>query len=263
MVNKSPISAIIVGYNEAHLLSDCFEGINFCDEILYFDLGSTDNSCEIAKKFNVTLIPHTKVPLVEIIHTEFFSKTKHKWVLISDPDEVISQTLILDIQELFNNGIPEDVGAFFAPLIFFFKNYRLKGTNWGGINSRVLLIHNERFVFTNAVHSGRKLKDGFRSNEIKFNGKNFIYHYWMQSYKMLFEKHQRYLKHEGKARFEAGQRTRINSIILSPFNSFFECYYLKKGYKDGIVGIFLSLFWSWYQSKALIQLYRFEKKEKI
>lgn len=263
MENKLPISAIIVGYNEADLLSNCFEGINFCDEILYIDLGSTDNSCEIVKKYNITLIHHSKVPLVEIIHTEFFTKTKHKWVLISDPDEVVSKTLSVEIQELFNRGIPEDVGAIFAPIIFFFKKQRLIGTNWGGVNSRVLLIHNERFVFSNLVHSGRKLREGFNFKYIDFKGTNFIYHYWMQSYKMLFAKHQRYLQHEGKARFESGQRTGIIPIIISPLSSFFECYFLNKGFKDGFVGLFLSLFWSWYQSKALFKLYRFEKNEKI
>jgi hypothetical protein len=259
MIKKLPISAIVVGYNEGHLLSNCFDGISFCDEILYFDLGSVDDSIEIAKKHNVTIIRHEKVSIVEIIHAKYYEKTKNKWVLITDPDEVISQYLKSEIHELFSSEISGEIGAIVAPLIYFFKKHRLNGTNWGGVNSRVLLIHNERFRFSNSVHFGRKLKEGFSTKTIEFTEKNFIYHFWMQSYNMLYEKHKRYLQHEGEARFLSGHRTQIKSIISSPFVSFLDSFYFKKGYRDGFIGLFLSLFWSWYQTRALIELYRFEK----
>jgi glycosyltransferase involved in cell wall biosynthesis len=262
MNDKLPISAIVVGYNEGHLLSSCLKGIEFCSEILYFDLGSTDNSLEIARKKKAKLIKHDKVPIVEIIHSQYFKKTENKWILITDPDEVISDALKWEIEELFKNEIPSDVGAVIAPWVFFFKKHRLRGTSWGGINSRVLLVHNERFIFTSSVHSGRQLKEGYKYKNIELQENNFIYHYWMQSYKMLFEKHNRYLRHEGEARFNLGQRTSMKSIITSPFKFVIECYIYKKGYRDGLVGFFLSIFWSWYQTNALIELYKYTNRKK-
>lgn len=69
-----PISAIIVGYNEARFLPACFSGISFCDEILYFDLGSSDNSIELANTYGATVIQHEKVLGCEWIHSKFAKK---------------------------------------------------------------------------------------------------------------------------------------------------------------------------------------------
>jgi hypothetical protein len=257
---KLKISAIIVGFNESRLLAECFKGVNFCDEILYFDLGSSDGSLEIAKKNNVTIIKHDRVPLVEYIHAEYFKTTKNKWVLITDPDEVLGEPLRNEIFDFFNKEIPFDIGAINVPWCFYFKKHRLRGTQWGNVNKRVLLIHNDRFFLTTAVHNGRKLKDGFNHYDIIYNGSNFVHHYWMQDYKMLFEKHKRYLQYEGKSRYDNGYRTTLKFIFKTPFSSFFNCYYLKKGYKDYLIGFFLSLFWSWYETKANIELYKYQRK---
>ena len=91
---KLNISAIVVGYNEANLLGSCLNSISFCDEILYFDLGSTDDSIKIAKTSHATIINHEKVPGCEWIHSKYYQSTKHDWVLIIDPDEIINDLLI-------------------------------------------------------------------------------------------------------------------------------------------------------------------------
>jgi len=56
-----PISATIVGLNEGHYLNNVFSKLSFFDEIFYFDLGSTDNSREIANEWGVTLTQHEKL----------------------------------------------------------------------------------------------------------------------------------------------------------------------------------------------------------
>lgn len=257
MNKKINISAIVVGYNESNCLSSCLKSINFCDEILYFDLGSSDNSIEIAEGHNAIIFQHGKVPSCEWIHSKFANNTKHEWVLITDPDEVVDPLLAEEITELFEKGFPEKIGAVLVPWLFYFKHHRLKGTPWGGVNKRVLLAHNKRFSFTSQIHVGRTIKEDFEFMELDLKLSNCVHHYWMQGYRKLLEKHLRYLKNEGAARFSSGIRTTVSQIILQPFRQFKYSFITKGGLNDGYVGLLLSVFWAWYQTLAMLALYNY------
>ena len=258
--SKLPISAIVVGLNEGELLRKSLPKLNFCDEILYFDLGSNDYSIKIAEDNHATVINHERVLMCECIHSKYYKITKHQWVLIIDPDEILSEELVKQVENTFTSGLEKqtDIGCISVPWIFFFKKKKLKGTVWGGTKSKILLINNQRFDFRPLVHVGRELQVGYKSMEIPFEGNNQINHYWMTSFSSLFEKHKRYLKNEGEARYKTGQKTTLLKIVLEPVRAFKTCYIDRKGYKDGFIGIFLSLFWCWYQTTSAIQLYKYQ-----
>ena len=220
-----------------------------------------DDSIDIAHQSGATVIPHEKVDSCEWVHTEYADKTIYEWVLITDPDEILTQGLITEIAQLFTVGIGEEIGSITAPWIFYFKGEKLNGTNWGGINRRVLLIHNKRFKFLPLIHVSRTLLPGFEQYDIQFNGQNNIIHYWMSGYFKLIEKHLRYLKHEGLARFTIGKRTSIKRIIREPYLSFKYSYYNRRGFRDGFKGLFLSVFWAWYETMAQVKTLKQQKKQ--
>ena len=260
MNKKLPISAMVVGLNEGNLLDSCLGGMGFVDEIIYVDLESTDNSLEISKKYTKQIIQHVRVPGVEWIHEELAPSIKNDWMLMSDPDEVIDPVLALEVMELFRKGIPENIGAIRVPCFYYFKNYRLKGTPWGGKNSRTLLVHKDKFEFVAKVHAGGKLKSPYQEIEIASHHDNCVHHYWMQGFRKLFEKHSRYIGNEGEARYFKNLRTNLLTAFKVPFYQFKFAYVTKKGYKDGFLGIFLSLFWAGYQFLAEIELLKYQLK---
>lgn len=264
MTNKIPVSAVVVTFNEEKYLEKCLKSINFCEETIVIDLGSTDKSKQIAIDCGAKLIEHERVPVVEMIHSKIEEFVSNKWVLITDPDEITDASLANEIINTFNTKISLDskIGAVNVPCLFYYKQKRLKGTIWGGVNRRVYLVNTDRFEFSPGVHAGRKLKKGFESYSIKFTGSNAVHHYWMNSFKQLKEKHKRYIKQEGKARYENGKRTNIKNIIKIPYREFKKCFYTRKGYKDKLTGLFLSLFWVWYSLSAEISLLKFQKRQK-
>lgn len=256
------ISAVIVTYNEDKYLEQALSKLKFCNEIIVIDLGSTDKSIEIAKKYATKIINHPRVPVVEIIHKKLSEFVKNKWVLIQDPDEIIDDKLIDEIKQLFINKLQnsKDIGAVIVPWQFYFKNRKLKGTIWGRENYRVLLVHIDRFIFTADVHRGRRVKEGYKTYKIKLKGYNIIHHFWAQSWKQLFKKHKRYIVKEGETRFNQGQKTNLINIFVVPFKAFKQSFWNKKGYKDGLTGFLLSLFWAWYSISSEISLYKYQKK---
>jgi glycosyltransferase involved in cell wall biosynthesis len=260
MTNKKlPVSAVIVSYNEGYLLEKSLPPLLFCDQIIVVNLQSTDNTIEVATKFGAEVWEHNKVPVVEIIHKWIIDKVKHDWLLITDPDELLSEELKEEIITFFPN-ISKNIGSVSVPLQFYFNKNKLQGTPWGGPKNRVYLLNRNRFYFTENVHLGRQLKANFKDYTIPFSGKNLIHHYWMQNYNQLFEKHIRYLKKEGKSRYNSSIRTNLIQVLKTPFREFHNSFIQRKGYLDGITGLFLSFFWSWYQTMALWELLKYQYK---
>ena len=258
---------MVVGFNEAHLLDKCLSSLSFCDEIIYTDLGSVDNSVAIAQKYCSTIYLRDRVPSGEYIQSEIIQYLKNDWVIFLDPDEVVDYSLVNSLKEVFKKiKDSPSVGAVLVPWLFYFKSKPIKGTIWGGINSKYFLVNKHRFEFLPITHYGRKIKEGYQTIEIapNENRTNVLHHYWMNSYSVFFKKHLRYLKNEGRDQFLAGVRfISVKHMCRLPFKEFAKSFWKCSGYKDGLLGLFLSLFWAFYQSYIVIDIFFIQLAQKI
>jgi len=254
---KSPISAVVVCFNEEKLLGKCLASLQFCDEIVVIDLGSTDNSVEVASKLGAKVINHPWVPIGEMARPKALENTRHKWVLFIDPDEAVSPKLSSDIREVRNRN-PNDVGVISVPWLNHVHGRVLRGTVWGGFERRKrLLMHRDRVKLNTLVHSDYfDLKPKYKVFDIPAKKNNFLIHYWLNDYRVFIAKHRRYLKLEPEARLAPGELASYRGVLLAPWRNFKESFLTKKGYKDGLRGFFLSLLWAWYNTDALIRLKR-------
>jgi len=254
---KLPISALIVCLNEGELLARCLSSIQFCDEIVVYDLGSSDDSVTVAREAGAIVRRHRRVPHAEIIYATELSKLKHDWVLLTDPDEVIDVELKNEVLEKFGT-IPETVGIIRVPMQYYFKSHALKGTIWGGVSHHRFLVNRKRAFFRPLVNTAAFLKDGYALQAWPHK-RGLVHHFWMSNYREFVSKHRRYLREEGKARYERGERSSYRGILSSPWRSFRESFFTKKGYRDKLLGFSLSLFWAWYNTSAMVRL----KKEQL
>jgi len=67
---------------------------------------------------------------------------------------------------------------------------------------------------------------------------------------------------EGETRYNLGQKISFFSLLKEPFSSFYFAFIQTRGIKDGILGLRLSLFWSWYQTRASLALFRYQQQPK-
>jgi glycosyltransferase involved in cell wall biosynthesis len=259
----APISAIVVGLNEGHLLRECLMSADFCDERLYVDLGSTDGSIDIAKELGWATLVHDRVPIGEFIVTELKYSMDNPWLLFIDPDERISPALGTAVLALFQKGIPPHIGALRAPWFFHFKGRRLRGTPWGGEKSRPFIAHRERFTLTSEVHRGRSLLDGYESHSFgEIDPNEHINHFWSSSWTELLEKHRRYLRLEGHSQYLAGRRMTANRLFRRIPQLVVQVVRHRQPFQDGARGILLSLFWITYQLLADWELFRHQKRSR-
>lgn len=258
------VSAIVVGRNESSKLAACLNSLRFCDEILYADLDSGDNSIDIAKKFKCRIFEYkTFGPSCEYTQSELINVVNNDWILILDPDEVMTTTLENELKGLLPQIDGEsNIGAVFVPWQFYFGRKRLTGTVWGYKNQKAILFNRHRFEIRPVTHFGRQLKPGFSGYHLESNGENVLNHFWMDDFHAFLAKHRKYLKDEGKDRYNLGERISFFGILYRTLAEFYRCYFRRDGYKDGFTGLFLSFFWTWYTTSSNISLYKIAWKAK-
>jgi len=253
------ITAIVVTYNEERRLEACLKSLKFCSQLIVVDIGSTDRCPEIARACGAEVISHPWVPIGEFVLADTIGLSKNDWILRLDPDEIVPDALAQSILDAIMN-IREDVGQIILPHQYYFLGKPLTTSFWGGIRFIPRIFHRDRVIYTDMVHRGPACKDGFVLHKIEYTGMNALEHYWIDSYQQLWEKHWRYIKLEGKSRYNDGKRFSLYQLLKETAKAFYDSMILKRGWRGGFTGIFLSFFYTWYIFMSILSLALFQKK---
>lgn len=94
---RAPLSAVFITKDAANVLAPALESVEFADEILIVDSGSTDRTVAIAREHGARVIQH---PWLGFGPQKQFavSAAKHAWVLCLDSDERVSVDLRVSIE---------------------------------------------------------------------------------------------------------------------------------------------------------------------
>lgn len=257
-----PISAVVVGLNEGHLLPDALQSLSFCRERVYVDLGSQDDSLKIATSLGWNVLAHERVPFVEVIHRELAGQLRFDWFLYLDPDERAGYGTDDALRRYVTSAEKSPVGAIRVPCDYYFKGRRLVGTPWGFGNTRRFVVNRTRVTFRSEVHRGTEINPGFREVHLNQNGVR-IRHLWSDSWKNLLSKHIRYLKSEGASKHSAGQRTSVYTALVTPWRVTVDTIRYKAPFRDGPTGVGLSTLWLVYKAAAEWALLIHQYKVKV
>ena len=137
-----------------------------------------------------------------------------------------------------------------VPTQNYFRGRRLRGTVWGGVRERRLLIHRRRVTLSPEVHADVAVHAPFRAVSWPFTGDNIVHHHWMTDFPDWFAKHRRYATEEARARAERGEKATVASITRATLNAAYFSAVTRRGYRDGLTGLFLSAFWAWYVGRT-------------
>lgn len=255
MTPRLPVSALVSSRDEAHLLGRCLSAIGFCDEIVVIDIDSTDDTVAVAEAHGARVVHHELVPIAEWARVTVAPQARHDWLLVVDPDEVLPEALAREVAALLPE-IPDDVAAVDAPRRYYFAGRPLRGTVWGGPNKRRLLVRRAAVELTPTIWGGMRIRPGYRVLDLPFTPETAIAHYWASGYRELIERHRKYLKLEPVDRAAAGEITGYRALASTPWRSFRESFVSKRGYRDGLTGLGLSLFWATFRTLGELALLR-------
>ena len=125
---RPPISAVILTKNSAALLRDVLNALRWCDEVVVFDTGSTDDTVEIARqRTRVSVHRMTgSFPGFGKARRQAIALARHDWILSIDSDEVVTPELAGEIRRL-----PFDPRTVYAiPFHNYFNGRRITTCGW-------------------------------------------------------------------------------------------------------------------------------------
>lgn len=246
MITK--ISGLITTYNESQFLTECLSRLDFCDEIVVVDLGSSDNCVEIAQSFGAKILHHELVPFAEHVRNFAIENARNEWVLFSDPDMYFAVGIGEKIDSFLSN-CPENIGVVHLPAVKYFNNQPIRYGTKSSIESRAALINTRKVDFLPLVHySGIQPKEGILQVGMIVEKKDYIAHYWVKSMKEAVEKAKRYIPSEPERRHHLYKKFTLRRMLYEFYKT------LQKEFKLGAlkscVSFRILLFNLWYLIKA-------------
>jgi glycosyltransferase involved in cell wall biosynthesis len=252
-VSTLPLSALVTSRNEAHLLGPCLDAIAFCDELIVIAVECTDDTAGIAAAHGARVVEHPYVGIAEAARVTVAPQARHDWLLVVDPDETVPPALAREVASLLPT-LDDDIAAVDAPRQYFFRGRPLRGTVWGGPNKRRLLVNRRAVELTPTIWGGMRILPGRRVVELPFTPETAIAHHWASGYRELIARHRRYLRLEAADRSQAGEVTGYRTILGTPWRAFRTSYLTERGFRDGLTGLALSVFWAAFRTSSEIAL---------
>jgi glycosyltransferase involved in cell wall biosynthesis len=101
----TPVSACVIAFQEADRIVDCVRSLDFCDEVVVVDSGSTDATRELAAANGARVVVHSPFPGHREQKQWAVDQARHDWVLCLDADERVTPPLRECLRRLRADGL--------------------------------------------------------------------------------------------------------------------------------------------------------------
>ncbi len=229
------LSVVISAFNEEEKIEKCLRSVEFADEIVVIDNDSSDKTSELARKYTSSVYSQKNDPLlIDLQKNIGFKKAKYEFILSIDADEVVSEELKKEIQNLLKGN--KFKAGYFIPRKNIIFGKQIEYSGWYP-DHQLRLFRKGKGEFKNDhVHEGIQV-DG----ETEYL-KEHIVHYNYESVLQFIQKNMiTYAQNEANGLINKNYTLRPEDLIKIPTREFLSRFFARKGYKDGIHGLFLSL----------------------
>ncbi len=231
------LSVVVVAWNEEKNLPKMLDSVkDLADEIvIVVDDDSSDNTEKIAKKYTKKVYTQKHVGIVEPLRNFAIGKATGDWILLLDADEIVTLELGARIQEIVKNNNSDYVLIPRKNIIF--GKWITSDHWWPDYVYR--LFKKDAIKWDDAIHS----VPFTRGQEERIEPKEdlALVHYNYPSVENFIEKLNRYTQAQKDLLIQKGYRFTVADLILKPTEEFIRQFFARKGYRDGIHGMALSL----------------------
>ena len=250
MNNKLPISCFIIAQDEVDRITNTIESvIDFVDEVIVIDSGSTDGTQDLAKQLGCKVFFNTWSGYGP--QKRFGEdRARNEWLLNLDADEYLSEEIKSEILQTFNNN--NDNYNFFSmkvtPIYPNWKRPRLFSAS-----HQCVRLYNRRF----GRFSNSPVHDSVQTNNLKvFYFKNHIYHNSVRSFQHLIEKEKSYIQLQSKTLKNKNKIFLFFRILIEFPLAFIKYYIIRRHFTGALTGLITALILAYYRWKRVIVLFK-------
>lgn len=233
---RPPLSVTIITLNEEKNIPDAIRSVQWADEIIVVDSGSTDKTQQIAREMGAKTF-YNPWPGYGKQKNFAQSQATHDWILNLDADERVTRELaeeIVGALETVGNGKTNAKG-FAVPRKTFYLGRWIKHGGW--YPNFLIRLADRRFARWSepSVHE-KWMVDGEVAQL-----KNPLDHYAFSSIQDQILTNLTFSRLGSQDLKRGGQRASLFRLITKPVGKFFETYFLKGGFLDGLAGFIIAV----------------------
>jgi glycosyltransferase involved in cell wall biosynthesis len=242
--SRPRLTAAILARDEERDLPDCLASVDFADEVLVLvDSATRDRTREIATAVGAR---------VEERRFEHFASQRDAalllaggdWVLFVDADERVSAALREEVRRRI--GQPGGCRAFWIPRLNYLMGRQVRYAGWYPDHQlRLLERAYVRFDPARVVHE-LAIVDG----PVGTLDAPLVHHNY-RTLREFVRKQERYCRLDAQRWLRTFGRPRARAVIGQPLREFWRRFVTLSGYREGALGLLLSLLLAWYAGKAV------------
>lgn len=228
------LSVILITKNEAHNIEACLRSIDFADEIIIVDSGSTDKTITLAKQFSTAVIETADWPGFGPQKNRALAQAKGEWILSIDADERVTPELKAEILNVIQQKT--EYQAFYLPRLSSFCGYFIKRCGWYP-DYIVRLFRKDSGQFSNDLVHEKVIIDHGEIGKLK----NHLIHHTYLTDEDVLRKLNHYSSLGAEQAFKSGKKSSLTKALLHAFSAFIKSYIVKMGFLEGSAGFMVSV----------------------
>lgn len=239
------LSIILITHNAATHLEKCLASVAWADEIIVLDSGSQDETLEICRKYTKKVYLSEDWQGFGVQKNRVLNYAQGEWVLSLDADEVISESLQFEIQNIIQYT---EFTAFKISRLSRFMGRWIRHSGWQPDYVTRLFRRDCAKFSDDLVHEKLEIQQG-RVGTLQ----SPILHYAYDSIEQLLEKTNRYSTDSANMLYTKGRCGNLSQAIFHGIWAFLRIYLLRRGFLDGKEGFLIAV------AQAEVTFYRYIK----
>jgi glycosyltransferase involved in cell wall biosynthesis len=230
---REPLSVVILTKDERDRLPGALQSVDFADDVVVADTGSTDGTQDVARLSGARVVSIGWEGFVASRNRALL-EARHDWVLVLDADERVPPALKDEILHALDRDDPA-ISAYRMPRLSHFLGRAIRHGTW---------------------YPDYKLRLGRRSRGLRAEGGRVhevmvvdgaterlaapLIHHPYRDLSDVLRKASTYARLGAYDRYDRGARGSVMGLFLRPLVEFFRFLVLRAGFRDGLVGFYVA-----------------------
>lgn len=223
---------IVITKNEAHNIELCLQSVNFADEVVVLDSGSSDGTVEMAKSMGATVHLNADWQGFGVQKNRALAIAAGQWVLSVDADEKVTPELKAEIEAAVQSS---QFDVYNIPRLSSYCGQYMRYSGWSpDLTARLFRRGTAQFSH-DLVHE--KLVTSRPVGQLR----GHLLHESFTSFEAVLDKANRYSTAGAQVAFAKGKKASLSKALTHGLWAFFRTYVLRRGFLDGRMGLVLAI----------------------
>lgn len=223
---------IVITKNEAHNIESCLQSLDFADEIVLLDSGSTDATVDKAKSLGATVHLNDDWQGFGVQKNRALGLATGHWVLSIDADERVSSELGAEIVAAIRSP---KFDVYRLPRLSSYCGQYMRHSGWYPDLTARLFKRGMAQFSNDLVHE--KLLTSRPLGQLG----GYLLHQSFTSFEAVLDKANRYSTAGAQIAFAQGKKASLWKALAHGLWAFFRTYILRLGFLDGRMGLVLAI----------------------